>query len=280
MTPAETQAEQRPIPPGGFRMADVEVPAHRVDLFGPRRHAHALVIPVINEGQRIRAQLERIRTAAASVDVVIADGGSSDGSLEPGFLTGAGVRCLLTKSGPGKLSAQLRMAYAWCLEQGYEGIVTIDGNGKDGVDAIARFVQALRDGYDLVQGSRYRPGGRAVNTPLDRHIGNRLVHAPLVSLAGGFWYTDTTNGFRGYSRRFLLDPRVAPFRSVFDRYSLLFYLSIRAPQLKYAVCEVPVERAYPPKAKTPTKINGLSGRLALLRELLDVVAGKFHPAAR
>src|SRR5690606_15134684 len=126
------------------------------------------------------------------------------------------------------------------------------GNGKDGLDAIASFVAKLDDGYDYVQGSRYIAGGRAINTPLDRYLAGRLIHAPIVSLASGQRFTDTTNGFRAYSRRALLDPRVQPFRSLFEVYSLLFYLSIRIPKLGYRAIEIPVERSYPPKGKTPT----------------------------
>ena len=205
-------------------------------MLAPRRHDHALVIPVINEGDRIRAQLARLAAAAPPVDVVIADGGSTDGSLDLDTLHRLGVRTLLVKTGPGRLSAQLRMAYAWCLDEHYEGIVTMDGNGKDGVEAVAAFVAALRDGTDYVQGSRYVPGGVAENTPLDRHLAGRLLHAPLLSLAARHWFTDTTNGFRAYSARYLRDPRVAPFRDVFVRYELLFYLTVRASRLRYRVC--------------------------------------------
>ena len=72
------------------------------------------------------------------------------------------MRALLTKTGPGKLSAQLRMGYAYALDQGYEGVVTIDGNGKDSVEAIPLFVEALDEGIDYAQASRFVTGGRAV----------------------------------------------------------------------------------------------------------------------
>ncbi len=192
-------------------------------------------------------------------------------------LRAAGCRALLVKTGPGRLSAQLRMAYAWALDEGYKGIITVDGNGKDGVEAIDAFVAALEAGYDYVQGSRYIAGGRAINTPLDRKIAGRLIHAPLLSLAGRRWYTDTTNGFRGYSARYLADPRVAPFRNVFERYALLFYLTVRAGQLGYRTTEIPVTRAYPEGEATPTKIAGLSGRIDMLRELVAVALGRFNP---
>lgn len=256
-----------------------QIPAFDPLVLRPRHHKHALVIPVINEGERIRGQLRRIHEAAPRVDIVIADGGSTDGSLDETFLCEVGVRARLIKTGPGRLGAQLRMAYAWCLSETYSGIVTMDGNGKDGVDAIATFVSRLDDGYDYIQGSRYRPGGDAVNTPWDRTVAGRFIHAPLLSLAGRRWLTDTTNGFRGYSVCYLSDPRVDPFRSLFDSYALLFYLTARAGQLGYRTCEVPVRRSYPAQAATPTKISGFRGRAAMMLELLDVVCGRYHPAS-
>lgn len=257
--------------------ASWRIPAHETLSLKPRRHAYALVIPVINEGTRIQRQLEAIQTANLPVDVIIADGGSTDGSLARDFLLQVGVRALLTKTGPGRLSAQLRMAYAWALDEGYLGLVTMDGNGKDNVEAVAQFVALLEAGYDYVQGSRYRPGGRAENTPLDRTLGNRLVHAPLLSLAGRRWFTDTTNGYRGYSRAYLTDPRLAPFREVFSNYELLFYLTARAGPLGYRVCETPVRRTYPVGEATPTKIGGLSAKLALLGQTLQAALGRYDP---
>lgn len=254
-----------------------EVPDHEVQILGPRLTQNALVIPVINEGERIRGQIRRIAALAERPDVIIADGGSTDGSLAPEFLAEHHVRALLTKRGPGKLSAQLRMAYAFCLDEGYGGIITIDGNGKDGVEAIADFNARLLAGDDYVQGSRYAPGGQAINTPADRAFANRLIHAPLLSLAGRRRLTDTTNGFRAYSARYLLDPRVAPFRAVFNRYELLFYLTVRAGQLGYRVSEIPVTRAYPSGEKPPTKINGWRARLAVLDQTLRAAIGRFAP---
>lgn len=257
--------------------SDWEVPTHAAAVYAGRQHRHALVIPVINEGERIRGQLLRIQAAGLPVDVIVADGGSTDGSLDPAFVQGAGVCAVLTRTGPGKLSAQLRMAYAWCLRQGYAGIVTIDGNGKDGVEAVAAMVARLEGGCDYVQGSRYLPGGAAENTPLERTIANRLIHAPLLSLSGRHWFTDTTNGFRAYSARYLTHPDVRPFREEFQSYNLLFYLTVRAGQLGLKVAHVPVVRRYPEDGKVPTKIGGFASKLALLRETVIAATGGYTP---
>lgn len=254
-----------------------EVPSFEVVEFAPRRTRYCVCIPVLNEGERIARQLGRMRTLASEVDIVIADGGSTDGAVAAERLKSSGLRALLTKTGPGKLSAQMRMAIAWSLDQGYEGLVFIDGNDKDDPAAIPDFARALAEGYDHVQGSRFLPGGRHENTPWSRLVGVRLLHAPLISLAAGFRYTDTTNGFRAYSRRLLVDPRVAPLRSVFSGYELHYYLAIRAARLGYRCLELPVTRVYPAKGKTPTKVSAVRGNLLLLRTLLSACLHRFDP---
>lgn len=254
-----------------------QIPSYEVTEIKPKMAKYCVCIPVINEGERILGQLERIKPFIDRVDVLLLDGGSTDGSTDIEKLKACGVRALLVKTGAGKLSAQLRMGYAYALEQGYEGTITVDGNGKDNVDAIPSFIKALEEGWDMVQGSRYVPGGQAINTPKIRHYAVKLIHVPVVSKVAGFKYTDTTNGYRAYSNRYLLDSRVQPFREVFNTYELLAYLSVRAPQLGLKTKEIPVTRAYPKTGKTPTKISFIRGNYDLLRILKDLILHKYDP---
>jgi dolichol-phosphate mannosyltransferase len=254
-----------------------QVPSYQVCLWNGRKHGYCVVIPVINEGARIQNLLDRMQAVGIDqqADIIIVDGGSTDGSLELQRLRDKGVAGLLLKTAPGKLSAQLRCAYAFALEQGYHGIVTIDGNDKDDPDAIPQFLKALSEGVDFVQASRYLAGGVAENTPASRDLAIRLIHAPMLSLFSGFKWTDTTQGFRAYSRKMLLDPRVAPFRDVFSTYELLAYLSYRAPKLGFQCVELPTVRRYP-KGEVPTKISAVRGNLAVLGVLFKACFGGYN----
>lgn len=256
-----------------------EVPTFALHELAPKRTDYCVCIPVINEGERLKRQLREMheRGLTRLADTLILDGGTSDGSTARDFLEEMNVRALLVKTDAGQLSAQLRMGYAYALREGYKGIVTIDGNGKDGVEAIPDFIRELEAGADLVQGSRYVPGGRAVNTPLARALAIKLIHAPVTSFAAHVRYTDTTNGFRGYSRRLLIAPEIRPFRSVFSTYELIAYLPISAARRGFRVKEIPVTRQYPASGKTPTKISYVRGNLLLLNILFKALVGAFDP---
>jgi dolichol-phosphate mannosyltransferase len=104
-----------------------------------------------------------------------------------------------------------------------------------------------------------------------------VLHAPVISLAARHRYTDTTNGFRAYSRRLLTDPRVQPLRDIFSGYELHYYLAIRAARLGLRVAETPVTRRYPSEGKTPTKISPVKGNVLVLRTLISAALGRFNP---
>ncbi|CAB3830475.1 glycosyltransferase family 2 protein [Achromobacter animicus] len=258
--------------------ASWQIPTFQTALWSGRRHPWCVAIPVINEGDRIKRLLTRMAALQIhdTADIIIVDGGSSDNSLDLEFLRRLEVKGLLVKTGPGKLSAQLRCVYAFALDQGYEGIITIDGNDKDDPEAIPRFIEALKQGVDFVQGSRFIPGGVAENTPMSRHFAIRYIHAPMLSLFSGFKWTDTTQGFRAYSKRMLLDPRVAPFRDVFITYELLAYLSYRVPKSGYRCLEIPTIRRYP-KGEIPTKISSFKGNLSVLAVLIKACMNFYSP---
>ncbi len=255
------------------------IPKFEIHELSKKKKKYCLCIPVINEGKRIEKELLRAQKNNISdcVDIIICDGDSTDDSLELKKMKKLNVNTVLIKKDIGKQGAQLRMGFHWALERGYEGIITIDGNNKDSIEDVPKFVNKLEEGYDFVQGSRFIKGGKAINTPLIRYLSVRLIHAPIISLTAKKWYTDTTNAYRAYSKKYLTHPEVLPFRDVFMGYELLAYLSVRADQLNLKTIEIPVKREYPKNQKTPTKISFLKGNSNLLKILFKNLFKAYNP---
>lgn len=256
-----------------------DIPKFSVSEFNCRSTKYCFMPIVYNEGERFRTQLHRMSERAGLADIIVAARESNDGSLESEYLKQQGVRTLLLTKAQGSATA-IRMGFWYALQQGYEGIVLIDGHNKDGVEALPNYLQKLDEGWDFIQGSRFISGGFEKNTPGMRKLGIRLIMAPLLWIGGGFWYTDGTNGFRGYSRRLLEDSRVEPFRECFSHFNIQYYLSYIAPKLKYRVVEIPVSRVYPDDGHVPTKVIGFRQNFMAFWEMVRTVFGKYDAPRR
>lgn len=250
-----------------------EVPKYSKIEFFKKKNKYALVTPVINEGDRIKNQIQKLKKYSKIIDIIIADGGSTDGSTKSTFLKKNGVRAILIC--PSGQSRQLRVGLSWALNEGYDGVITVDGNGKDDISAIPKFIKALEQGFDYVQGSRFIKGGHHANTPIFREIIARFIISPTLSIGARHWYTDTPNNFRAYSKKYLVHPEVQPFRDIFVRYETLFYLVVRANRLGLKTKEVPVTRKYP-KGQIPTKIVGWK-KVVDMVNIFKIALGYYNP---
>ena len=259
-------------------MKNIQIPEFEEIIFKERTHKYCLLIPLFNEGKRFLSQVKKMQTNGVfdSIDVIICDAGSSDGTTDPKYLKKSGFTAILIRNGLGRYSTDLRMGYYWSIKKGYSGFITVDGNDKDDTVAIPDFINKLDDGYDYIQGSRYVSGGHAIHTPFIRHWALKLIIEPGRSICARKHLTDTTNGFRAYSLKFLLDDRVLPFRNVFYGYELIYYLPVRACRLGFRVVEIPVIRAYP-KGKTPTKVGGIRGNVYQLSILWKIILNFYNP---
>ena len=160
------------------------VPKFECTEYKAKESEYVVLIPIINEGDRIIKELVRANKYEVHkyADIVICDGGSTDGCTEEARLRKLNVNTLLVKQDEGKQGAQLRMGIWWALERGYKGIITIDGNNKDSIEDVPKFIEKLEDGYDLIQGSRFIKGGRAINTPFIRTPLQRIRNLQILQM--------------------------------------------------------------------------------------------------
>ena len=255
-----------------------EVPEFNLELWKPKSHKYCLIIPVLNEGYKFKLLINRLykNSIHKLLDIYIIDGGSSDGSIQTNYLRGKSISGILFKKGFGKLSSQLRIGYAFAIAKNYQGVITIDGNNRDDPRTIPIFISYLNEGFDFLQASRFLSGGSHKNTPLIRYFAIKFIHSKLLTISSGFKWTDTTQGYRGYSSYFLKSEKVKIFRNIFISYELLAYLSYIGPKLGFRCKEVATTRNYI-KGKISSKIKGLIGYLEIINILISACLGLYNP---
>ena len=228
-----------------------------------------VIIPILNEGDRILLQLTKMKEIETPFDVIIVDGGSKDESLSKILNEKFEmIQAIVVDQSKVGLSRQLQIGMTFGIQNNYKNIVTMDGNNKDHPIGILEIIKKLDSGHDFVQGSRFIGEGKAINNPLSRTLAIRLIHAPVTSIFSKFRYTDTTNGFRGFSRSIIIDPKMNMLGSHFKSYELIAYIPVRAAKLRYKICEAGVIREYPLGSEIPTKIVGVRANLKILWILL------------
>jgi dolichol-phosphate mannosyltransferase len=224
-----------------------------------------------NETIKIRRTLNRF-CGHQEWDVWVMDDGSTDGctdDLEAEF----GVRVIrhATNRGAG---AAVRTVFTAFLASPYEVVVLVAGNDKDRPEDVLRAAGPVLAGdKDLVQGSRYLPGGEIANIPLYRQLATRYVHPFLFNLLSRQRLTDTTNGFRAVHRRILEDPRLDLSSPRLDKYELEPFFLLKTARLGYRVGEVAVRKIYPEGNLSYTKMKPITGWWSILKPLVYAALG-------
>ncbi len=236
-----------------------------------------LVCPIaFNENVKLRSVIERFlkSPARAMADYLVMDDCSTDGTT--GMIRSFADKGVMTirhdrQSGVG---AAIRTAIRYARKNRYEILVIMAGNDKDNPDEIPSVVKPLiQDGYDFVQGSRYKGKvGTGGDMPLYRKVATRL-HPMLMSFFTGKAVTDSTNGFRAFRLSILDDPRINLDQDWLNAYELEPYLMFKAIRLGYKFTEVFVTKIYPPRKLGYTKMKPLVGWWSILKPVFYLGLG-------
>jgi glycosyltransferase involved in cell wall biosynthesis len=211
----------------------------------------SVVIPCLNEADTLAVCIRKAIAAMAqhgiAGEVIVADNGSADASVEIARREGARVVQVTTRGYGAALMGGINAAF---------GRFIVMGDADDSYDFsdIPKFVQRLRQGFELVQGCRLESGGGRVLPGampfLHRRLGN-----PIFSALARRWFRAPVNdvycGLRGFTRDLVprLDQRCTGMEFATE-------MVIKASLVRARVCEVPItlhpdgRRAHAPHLKT------------------------------
>jgi glycosyltransferase involved in cell wall biosynthesis len=160
----------------------------------------SVVMPCLNEADTLRTCIEKaikaIEKAGISAEIIIADNGSVDGSQEIGMAAGARVVPVSARGYGNALMGGIAAA---------RGKFIIMGDADDSYDflELAKFVEALRAGSELVQGCRL-PGGGGRIEPGAMPFLHRWWGNPMFTLMARWWFHapihDIYCGLRGFTK--------------------------------------------------------------------------------
>lgn len=200
-----------------------------------------VIIPTYNEKDNIASIIAAVFELDAGYHVLVIDDASPDGtasivkSLMPHY-----HEQLFLEERKGKLG--LGTAYIhgfkWGITRSYDFIFEMDADFSHNPKDLERLFQAcVQEGADVAVGSRYVPGGKTENWPLDRQLYSR----------GGALYTrlltwmpvnDPTAGFVCYKRQVLEAINLDEIE--FVGYAFQIEMKFVAWKLGFRIKEVPI----------------------------------------
>ena len=198
-----------------------------------------IIIPTYNERESLPTVMDRLRRAVPQGDVLVVDDNSPDGTGEMADrMAEADAQIhVLHRTEKNGLGQAYIAGFRWGLEQGYEILVEMDADCSHQPEQLPLLLDAIEQGADMAVGSRYVPGGRTENWPLQRQLisrGGNLYSRVLL----GTSIHDITGGFRAYRDTTL---RALDLDSVQSRgYCFQIDLAWRAEQLGFTIVEVPI----------------------------------------
>ncbi|HXD97377.1 MAG TPA: glycosyltransferase family 2 protein [Candidatus Acidoferrum sp.] len=182
-------------------------------------------------------------------EVLVVDGGSTDGTLE--FFESRGVRVIRQeRRGRGeafRLAVQ-RARNDW--------LIFFSPDGNEDPDDIPKLIDGLAAGYDMVIASRFMRGARSEDDDKfllgSRRLGNLLfTWLANVLCRARTHISDTINGYRAITRAAFV--RLAPDA---EGYAIELQMSIRALQLGLRVLEIPTQES-PRIGRGVSKLNAI-----------------------
>jgi glycosyltransferase involved in cell wall biosynthesis len=156
-----------------------------------------IIIPAYNEEESLPGVIGDLRVHAPSVELLVVNDGSRDGTAQIARSLGVQVLDLPFNLGIG---GAVQAGYLYAMQNGYDVAVQFDGDGQHLASEIKKLLEPLDAGRaDLAIGSRYLSPSD-YRTPVFRKFGIGIFSFVLSRILG-MQVTDCTSGFRAANRR-------------------------------------------------------------------------------
>ena len=157
-----------------------------------------VIVPAYNEEKSIVRVIEDLRSVALSLDILVVNDGSLDGTSAKARGTGEAQVVDLPKNLG--IGGAVQTGFKYAASNGYDIAIQFDGDGQHLAGEIPKLLQALGEqNANMAIGSRFLDNRMGYRSTFVRRLGIRLFQT-VNSLLIGQRVTDNTSGFRAYDR--------------------------------------------------------------------------------
>jgi glycosyltransferase involved in cell wall biosynthesis len=211
-----------------------------------------ILIPAHNEARAIGPLVENLKKL--SLDVVVVDDGSADGTGDIARGKGADVITINPRGGKGNA---LQKGFAHIVAKGYDALIMMDGDGQHAVEDVPKFVEKYRlTNSSVINGNRM---GDHKDMPLVRRLTNWFM-SWLISLVCGQSVPDSQCGFRLISCVVFDNIKLTS-----TNFEIESEILIKASRKGYKIDSVPIKTIYEGEQ---SKIHPVKDTIRFIRFLL------------
>lgn len=190
-----------------------------------------IVIPAYNEERHIE---KVVKGSLKYSDVLVVDDGSSDQTTD--LASASGARVIEHAQNMGK-GAAIKSGIELALNEGYDAIIMLDGDGQHDPQFIPELISKLDDASMIIC-SRFL-GDKPQKMALQRRFSNNLT-TDLLKYATGYHITDSQCGFRAFSP----DAAAIFLKIPYDDYEFESEMLYQASLNNLTVKEIPIPSTY------------------------------------
>ena len=223
-----------------------------------------VIVPTVNERENLPRLTQKLLALPVSVDVLIVDGNSSDGTGKVADELAArnSQVHVLHEDRKNGLGPAYISGFKWGLQNSYEFFFEMDADLSHNPDDVPAFLAAAQtENADLVLGSRYSGGIRVINWPLSRLMLSRCAGIYVKAITG-MPFTDPTGGYKCFRRRALEALNLGEVHS--NGYSFQIELTHKLWRQGKKIVEVPI--VFTERVHGQSKITG-----EIIREAFPMV---------